>query len=152
MTVTERALLAQSIVAGVARRPVELAVEGSTVILRFTTGDQDTAEELGAAARDQLAAAFPSFDRAIVPGAGADGFCLVQFTVHLDGGEVTAETITDDQIRELRGKLAMEDPDDDAWPVYIDWALMSPVGSEKRERGRSECAAAYNARRGRLPS
>lgn len=65
--------------------------------------------------------------------------------------KVTAETITDEQIRQLRGRLALEDPDDDAWPVYIDWALMSPVGSTKRARGRAECAAAWNARHGGEP-
>ena len=60
--------------------------------------------------------------------------------------KLTADTITDDQIRELRRVAALEDPDDDATPTYCNTALMAPLGSLRRATARGYCADILNDR------
>lgn len=58
---------------------------------------------------------------------------------------VTAETITDEQIRELRSETARHDPDHEATTTY-DAALMAPMGSLRRAQARARCAEILMAR------
>lgn len=81
MTAAGRALLAQSIAAGAARRNVDMAVEGDVVTLHFTvSANAALAEELATQVRAELTAAFGICDSVVIP--IADGY-RVGITVRL---------------------------------------------------------------------
>ena len=63
--------------------------------------------------------------------------------------KLTADTINDDQIRELRVRLGSETyagSSDDAADCEV--AIAAPVGSLRRVQARARCAAILNARSG----
>ncbi len=89
MTAVERALLAQSIIAGVVARPVEMVManDDRSVNLEFSTEGAwpDASAELdklNTTVIPQLSAAFEDFDVVVMPGPTGS---RVTFTVHLDG-------------------------------------------------------------------